>query len=46
MSVQTFEAVIDENGVLQFTEPRRFPQGTKAMVTIVETKDAAAEQSE
>ena len=36
MAVQTFEAVIDENGALQFTEPHRFPRGTKAMVTIIE----------
>ncbi len=36
MATQIFEAVIDENGVLQFMEPRRFPQGTKAMVTIIE----------
>lgn len=43
MATQIFEAIVDENGVLQFTEPFRFPQGTKAMVTVVEPQ---AEQAE
>ena len=45
MATQIFEAVVDENGVLQFTEPFRFPHGTKALVTIIEA-DTEPEQAE
>ena len=43
MATQIFEAVIDENGVLRFTEPFQVPHGTKVMMTIDFPDDTPSE---
>lgn len=39
MPTQTFEAVIDAHGNVQFPEPLRLPQGTKVTVTVEDSHE-------
>lgn len=45
MTFRTVEAVIDEQGIVRFSEPIRLPSGRKVLVTIL-VEDAAPPKSD